>query len=54
MVRASAGDEAGDAMNAAMSDEEDMEEVEMEDVGMDEVDIEPHAYADLYLSLIHI
>ena len=48
MARASARDEAGDAMNVTMSEEEDMEEVEMEDVGMDEEDIEPHAYADLY------
>ena len=47
MARASARDEAGDAMNVTMSEEENMEEVEMEDVGMDEVDIEPHAYADL-------
>ena len=48
MTRASAEEEAEEAIDLTLSDEEDMEEVEMEDVGMDEVDIEPHAYADLY------
>ena len=53
MARAPAKGEEGEVMNAIVSDEEDMEEVEMEDVGMDEVDIEPHAYADLYHEHAH-